>query len=163
VAVAADAPPEQVVMVFLNALRGGDSPTTASLLTAKAREELARHELSVDVQSAPGASYQVHPAQLVGGDPNGAHVKCNWTEKYEDGSAEPYEIVWVLRRQQEGWRLAGMAMQLLPGEDPQYLNFEDPPDMLRKKDEAMATLQAATAQTAQQPPAPSQQTPSIER
>src|SRR5262245_3714238 len=56
VAVPANAAPEQVVMVFLNAMRTGDSPTTESLLTFKARQELARHQLSVDVQSAPNAT-----------------------------------------------------------------------------------------------------------
>src|SRR4051812_31754981 len=58
IAVAANATPDQVVTVFLNAMRSGDSPTTESLLTGKAREELAKHSLSVDVQSAPNATYQ---------------------------------------------------------------------------------------------------------
>ena len=34
-----------------------------------------------------------------------------------------------------------MAMQLIPGQQMQYLNFEDPADMLRKKEEAIAALQ----------------------
>jgi len=62
VAVPATAAPDYVVSVFLNALRSGDSPTTESLLTSKARQELARHALSVDVQSAPNATYQIRAA-----------------------------------------------------------------------------------------------------
>ena len=50
-AVPGNASPDYVVTVFLNALRSGDSPTTESLLTSKARQELARHSLSVDVQA----------------------------------------------------------------------------------------------------------------
>jgi hypothetical protein len=161
IAVPANAAPEQVVTVFLNALRTGDSPTTESLLTTKAREELAKHQLSVDVQSAPNATYQVRPAEGVAGDPSGAHVSSIWTEKFEDGE-ETYEIVWALRRQNEGWRLAGMAMQLLPGQPMDFLNFEDPGDMLKKKDEAMAKLQEPVAETAQQP-AGAGQSSSIER
>lgn len=161
VAVPANAAPDQVVTVFLNALRAGDSPTTESLLTAKARDELAKHSLSVDVQSAPNALYQVRPGQGVAGDPSGVHVSSVWTEKFEDGE-ETYEIVWALRRQNDGWRVAGMMMQLLPGQDMQFLNFEDPEDMLRKKDAALAALQPPAVETAQQPAAIPQQT-SIER
>jgi hypothetical protein len=150
IAVPSNAAPDQVVTVFLNALRSGDSPTTESLLTEKARQELAKHSLSVDVQSAPNATYQVHKAELLQ-DPNGAHVRSVWTEKFDDGE-EKYEIVWALRHQPEGWRLAGMAMELLPGQPMQFLNFEDPQDMLRKKDEAIAALQPPAAETAQQPP-----------
>jgi hypothetical protein len=160
IAVPTDASPDQVVTVFLNALRSGDSPTTESLLTSKARQELAKHSLSVDVQSAPNASYQVRAAEIL--DANGAHVKSVWTEKFDDGD-ETYEIVWALRRQPEGWRLAGMAMELIPGQ-MQFLNFEDPQDMLKKKDDAIAAIQPPIAETAQQPPQPQEgQRPAIER
>lgn len=163
IAVPASAAPDEVVKVFLNSLRTGDSATTESLLTAKAREELARHELSVDVQSVPNASYQVRPAQVLPSNPSGAHVSSIWTEKFDDGE-ETYEIVWALRRQPEGWRLAGMAMELIPKQPMQFLNFEDPEDMLRKKEEAIAALQPPAAETAQQPPAPTTpQRPILER
>lgn len=163
IAVPAEATPEQVVTVFLNALRSGDSATTESLLTVTARTELPKHQLSVDVQSSPNSSYQVQPAVILPENPNGAHVKSIWTEKSVDGNSEPYEIVWVLRRQPEGWRLAGMAMQLIPGQQAQYLDFENPADMLRKKDEAIATLQAMqapVAETASTAGQPAQQVPS---
>jgi hypothetical protein len=140
-----------VLNVFLSSLRSGDSATTESLLTAKARQELAKHSLSVDVQSAPNAVYQVRPAQFLVNDPSGAHVSSVWTEKFE-GAEETYEIVWALRHQPEGWRLAGMAMELIPGQQMQFLNFEDPEDMIRKKDEAIAAMQPPAAETAQQPP-----------
>jgi len=149
IAVPAAAAPDQVVTVFLNALRSGDSPTTESLLTTRARQELAKQSLSVDVQPAENAIYQVRPADILA-DQSGAHVKSIWTEKFDDGD-ETYEIVWLLRRQADGWRVAGMAMQLVPGQDMQVLNFEDPADMLRKKEEAIAAMQQPVAETAQQP------------
>jgi hypothetical protein len=149
ISVPASALPDQVVTVFLNALRSGDSPTTESLLTARARQELAKHSLSVDVQPAENALYQVRPADILA-DQSGAHVKSIWTEKFDDGD-ETYEIVWLLRRQADGWRVAGMAMQLIPGQEMQVLNFEDPADMLRKKEEAIASMQQPVAETAQQP------------
>ena len=47
-----------------------------------------------------------------------------------------------------------MALQLIPDKPPQFLNFEDPEDMLRKKEEAMASLMGPAAQTAEQPQNP---------
>jgi hypothetical protein len=158
IAVPANAAPEQVVTVFLNALRTGDSPTTESLLTGRAREELAKHQMSVDVQSAPNATYQIRAATQLPDNPAGAHVSSIWTEKFEDGD-ETYEIVWVLRHQPEGWRVAGMAMQLIPDQPAQFLNFENPEDMLAKKDEALAAMQQPVAETAQQPAAQSPAAP----
>jgi len=161
--VPANASPDRVVTVFLDALRAGDSPTTESLLTTKARQELAKHQLYVDALSAPNAIYQVQPAVPVLENPNGAHVTSVWTEKFDDGD-EKYEIVWALRKQPEGWRLAGMAMQLVPGQQVQILNFEDPADMIKKKDEAMSLLQGPAIETAQQPPQGAKaQAPAIER
>jgi hypothetical protein len=163
IAVPASATPDQVVSTFLNALRTGDSPTTEALLTSKAREELAKHSLSVDVVSAPNSTYQVRPAEVLPNDPSGAHVSSIWTEKFDDGD-ETYEIIWALRRQPDGWRMAGMAMELIPGQQMQFLNFENPEDMLRKKDEAIAAMQPPAAETAQQlQTVPTAQRPAIER
>jgi hypothetical protein len=59
-----------------------------------------------------------------------------------------------------------MAMELIPQQPMQFLNFEDPEDMLRKKEEAIAAMQPPAAETAQQPPPPSAgpaQRPVLER
>jgi hypothetical protein len=163
VQVAADAAPEQVVTYFLEAIRNGDEATTASLLTTKAREETAKHQMDVAPQSAPGAKYQVAPAQILPDNPDGAHVNSVWTETYPDGTLS-YDVVWVLRRQTEGWRIAGMAAELVPNTPMQFLNFEDPADMLKKQEEAAKAAQALMAQQAaeqlrnQQQPGNPQQT-----
>ena len=161
--VAADAPPDHVVNVFLDALKNGDTATKASLLTSKALEETTKHEFEVNPQSAPNAQYEVHQPEFVPNNPNGAHVTSVWTETYEDGRVT-YDVVWVLRRQTEGWRIAGMAIELVEGQPPAFLNFEDPEDMAAKYNEAMAAQQPPTAETASQPMDPQAiQTNPIER
>jgi hypothetical protein len=160
--------PDQVVEVFLNALRNGDEATTASLLTTKAREETAKHDIAVAPESAPHASYKVSAAQILPDNPAGAHVTSIWTENYQqqqpDGSitqeAITYEIVWVLRNEpQIGWRVAGMAVEIAPGQEPEFMNFEDPVDMLAKRTAAIAASNAVEAANAtgenlgQNPPA----------
>lgn len=153
IAVPASAKPEQVVAVFLDGLRAGDKATTASLLTTKALAETSKRQLSVCPEASPHMQYQITAAEVLADNPNGAHVNVVWTEKYEDGDLS-YEVVWVLRRQQEGWRVAGMAMELVPGLGLAFLNFEDPEDMLRKQEEAMAALHPPAAETAAVPPPP---------
>ncbi|NJM25936.1 MAG: hypothetical protein HC859_11085, partial [Bacteroidia bacterium] len=153
----------KVVTVFLDALKNGDTSTKASLLTSKALAETTKHEFEVNPQSAPNAQYEVHPPEFLQNNPNGAHVTSVWTETYEDGQVT-YEVVWVLRRETQGWRIAGMAIELIPGQPPSFLNFEDPADMAAKYNEAIAAQEQPAAETAAKPESPSaiQATP-IER
>jgi len=150
VAVPANATPDQVVSVFLDALRGGDQATTAALLTGKALSETSQRNLSVCPQATPNMQYQVTKSEVLPENPSGAHVNVTWTENYPDGTVS-YEVVWVLRKQPEGWRVAGMAIELVPGQGLAFLNFEDPDDMIRKQEEAMAALSPPAAETAAVP------------
>jgi len=93
--------------------------------------------------------YQISQSGVLADNPNGAHVAVRWTEKYQDGDIS-YDVTWVLRKQADGWRVAGMAMELIPGGGQEFLNFEDPDDMLRKQNEALAAMNPA-AETAALP------------
>lgn len=140
--------PDIVVSGFLEALRSGDKESTAALLTNKAREETTKNNISVDPTSSPDSMYEVAEPKYLADNPKGAHVDSIWHEKLEDGSDASYTITWVLRKESNGWRVAGMALEIIPGEEPRFLNFEDPVDMLKKRDEAMAAAQQAMAETA---------------
>jgi hypothetical protein len=124
VKVAADTP-EQAVGSFLNALQTGDDKAAAALLTAKAREETAAHDMVVEPPGAPNATYTVGRVQHPDENPDAAYVSCLWSEKFENGETESYEVVWVLRKETVGWRVAGMATQLSDSEEPVFLDFED--------------------------------------
>lgn len=147
--VPADATPDQVVTVFLDAMRAADAPTIEALLTTKAKEETVRHNMPVEPVAAPHAQFQVAAPQYLPMNPNGAHVQAQWVET--DGmDTYTHSVIWVLRRQAEGWRIAGFAIELIPGQGPQFLNFEDPADMLQKQKEAIAFAEAAANQAAAQ-------------
>jgi hypothetical protein len=117
--------PEKAVAKFLDALRLGDEKLAAALLTAKARAETAAHDMVVEPPGAPNATYTVGPVEHPEGDVNAAYVSCIWSEKYDNGEEESYEVVWVLRKEQAGWRVAGMATQLSEMDEPVFLDFED--------------------------------------
>ncbi len=151
--------PDEVVVAFLEARRSGDSDATTALLTSIARTETAKHKIDVNNQAVPDLQYQVGQPKILKDNPKGAHVSSIWTEPLEDGTKASYEIVWVLRRESEGWRIAGMAAELIPGTQPQFLNFEDPADLIKKQEEAMVAAQqaeAAAQAAAQQATAPPQ-------
>ncbi len=98
VTVAAESP-EQAVGSFLNALQTGDDKAAAALLTTKARDETASHDMVVEPPGAPNATYTVGRVQHPDGNPDAAYVSCLWSEKFENGETESYEVVWVLRRE----------------------------------------------------------------
>lgn len=158
----AGTPPQDVVHKFLESLRSGDETVASYLLTDKAREETAKHDLVVSPPGTPSAQYQVGAIEL-SDNQNGAYVTSIWTEPDQEGADQAYEIIWVMRKQPEGWRIAGMATEIIPGEMPLFLNFEDPQDMLRKREQALATLQQMhQAALATQPSQNTQQAQQIE-
>ncbi len=118
------ATPEEAVSEFLDALRSGNDKTAEAMLTAKAREETAAHDMVVAPPGAPNASYQVGRVQHPEGQDDAAYVSCTWSEKNGDDDVS-YEVVWILRKETAGWRIAGMATQLAENEEPLFLNFED--------------------------------------
>ena len=61
-------------------------------------------------------------------------VKTTWTDLDERGQPQTDEIVWVVRREAQGWRIAGMAAVMVAGEDPIPFDFENPEETIRKMD-----------------------------
>ena len=97
------------------------------------------------VVAPPGsesATFEVGEVELLSeGDEQGAHVASKWTDLGDDGQPHTDDIVWMLRKEPEGWRIAGMATTVFEGEPPLLLNFEDPQDMQRKQQLAEEEMQ----------------------
>ena len=138
---AADATPDQVVNAFLEARRSGDPKTTAALLTSKARAATAKHKIDVNGEALPDLEFQVAKPKFLKNNPKVAHVDSLWSEVLPDGNKARYEVTWALRKEASGWRVAGFTAELTPGAEPQFLDFEDPEDMIRKQQEAVATAE----------------------
>lgn len=146
---AQDTDPKAVVGTFLEAIRTGKDKEAELLLTKVAREENAKAELQLTPPTSGHAKYEVGEAEIVEG---GAQVFSTWSEPAEDGSLRTEKIVWLLRNEPEGWRIAGMATTVFEGEPPLILNFEDPEDILYKQkalEEEIARRERAAAEQAQ--------------
>ncbi len=144
--------PEAAVREFLEAVRTGDDKKTEAMFTRVAREKIKEME---DIQVAPPgsdtASYEVGTAEYLADD--GARVPSKWTDLDREGKPRTDEITWMLRKENEGWRIAGMAATVFEGEDPLLLDFENPKETLRKlellREEIRQRTESQAAQAAQ--------------
>ena len=144
--------PDEAVNSFLSALQTGDEKAAAALLTTKARQETAAHDMVVEPPGAPNATYSVGRVQHPDNNPDAAYVSCVWSEKRQDGQQESYEVVWVMRRESVGWRVAGMATQIADSEEPVFLDFEDLEAMEDTVQKAESAANLANGTTAAQTP-----------
>ncbi len=144
--------PAAVVAQFYEALRKGSDVTIAGLLTDKAREETSKSGLGIQSQASASLSYEIRESEYVSDQMDGAHVRTMWLEPDAAGQMTATEVIWVLRKQSNGWKISGMATPVVEGELPLLFNFEEPEDMLQKKEFVEKQLappaepQAATAE-----------------
>ena len=125
--------PAEAVAGFYQALRRGDDDAIEGLLTDKAREETARSGLAIQSQASASLEYTIGETDFVTEQLDGAHVMSLWSEPGSDGSLLSTQVVWVLRKQQNGWKISGMATPVEEGQLPLLFNFENPEDMMQKK------------------------------
>lgn len=123
--------PEVTVFNFLEAVRTGNEATTAGMLTPTARTKVQEFGWTIAPTGSETASFEIGDIEQK--DEFVAHVASTWTDIGEQGQPESETIVWLLRREEEGWRIGGMGTNLFEGEPPLFFNFEDPEDMDRKQ------------------------------
>jgi hypothetical protein len=63
---------------------------------------------------------------------DGAHVGCKISDTDPEGNTTDYDVLWFLRQQSDGWRVAGVLMKVFEDQPPVLYNFEDQDDMDRK-------------------------------
>jgi predicted small lipoprotein YifL len=124
--------PDAVVTAFLESLRVGNDALASSLLTDIAQQETQKKGLKVQPPGTPDMTYTIGQTEYVTEAKDGAHVGSVWSEKLETGEMASFEVIWVLRLQPQGWRIAGMATPVGDNSEPLFLNFENPDDLLQK-------------------------------
>jgi hypothetical protein len=136
--------PDLTLREFLEAVRTGDDAKAEQLLTDVAREETQKYDLSVAPPGSDTAKFEVGKVEYIAAN-EVAHVISTWTDVGDDGQPQSDEIIWMLRRDPAGWRIAGMATKIFPDELPLLLDFEDPQDMIRKQRLAEAEMKRRAA------------------
>jgi hypothetical protein len=124
--------PEEIVGAFLDGMRTGNAAVIESLLSSRARKEIADKGLDIAPIGSPQAKFEIGAAQLADpSDPNTMLVTRNWIEPGTNGQlAGEYEVVWALVKEPTGWRICEMAVDThQEGEEIQVVNFENLADV----------------------------------
>ncbi len=126
--------PDRAVFDFLEAVRTGNDKQAEAMLTPVARQKTSEMQMVVAPPGSPTARFKVKGVEYVTPEKDGAHVLSTWTDVADDqGHTRSDDIIWVLRHEAEGWRIAGMVTKVYADQPPLILNFEDPEDMMRKQ------------------------------
>ena len=155
VTIPANLDPAKVIMRFMEAMRSGNDLEAAALLTDQARKAATESDMSVKPSASPTSNFQVGKTTY-GGAGEIAHVQSSWTESKSYTESVTFNVVWKLRRQQSGWRVAGFAPEVEEGVFT-YLDFENPDEMMReyKRAEDRLVEQGAKKQPARNATLPS--------
>jgi hypothetical protein len=129
----ASSTPEEAIHELMMAYKTGDDAKAAALLTEKARQETARTEKSVSPPGSPNMQFKVGEVQYIKESKDQAHVGCYISELGPEGEKYETQVVWGLRKEAKGWRVAGIAMKPFPDLDPVLYDFENQDDMERKR------------------------------
>lgn len=104
--------PRSVVAGFLEGIKRGDSQTLQRLLTARAMAACESSGLRLSVPAEhPLAVCRVLQADYLPGDSAAAHVRCLWSDTDSTGNMPATEVIFVLRDEESGWRIAGLVME----------------------------------------------------
>jgi len=125
--------PDKAVATFLEAIRKGDDKESNRMLTPVARQKNQERGVIATPPGSATAKYQVGNVEFVTAEKDGAHVAASWTDVDIQGQSNTENFIWVLRKEEEGWRIAGMAVKVFDDQLPLILNFEDPDDVIRKQ------------------------------
>jgi hypothetical protein len=123
--------PEAACREFLDAVRTGNDEKASLMLSSIAREKAAALGRSITPSASDTAKFSIGAVKLI--DNDGAQVDSTWTDIDNVGQAHSDYATWVLRKEQQGWRIAGVAATIFQGEPPLVLNFEDPDEVLKKQ------------------------------
>ncbi len=137
-AVVPEGGPEIAVHRFLEAVKAGDDERSAQMLTSRARQKTAEYNMIVAPPGSDTASFKVGEIEMLGED--GAHVASFWTDVDEHGEKHTDAIIWMVRKEAEGWRIAGMATRIFEDKPAMILNFEEPEEMLAKQQQMEADM-----------------------
>lgn len=122
--------PEGTVFTFLQAIRAGDDTQTTAMLTPLARQKLAETKIPLTPHATDTAQFELGDVQRLADD--GARVLFEWTDNGKDGTPQTDEAMCMVRKEAEGWRVAGMAVKVIEGKPLLLLDFEDPKETVRK-------------------------------
>ena len=100
----------------------------------------------VQPPGSPLATYQVGRISYLDDAKDSAYVESILNEPTGNGQeTKPWEIVWAVRLEGDGWKIAGFAFEISDDQAPMVVDFENGADMKAK-------IEGTAPQPTQQPP-----------
>ena len=153
--------PDGAVCEFLEAIRSGNDQKTESMFVAAARKRIKELSIPVTPRGTDTARFEIGSVEMLSDE--GARVPCKWMDLDPDGEQRTDEMTWMVRKESEGWRIAGLAATVFDGEPPLLLNFEDPEEVLQKLEMYKQELVRRLAKEAEQAQRPEDSAAPIQR
>jgi hypothetical protein len=140
-------PASEVVTLFLESLKKGDPVQTRALLTEAAKAEIERKGYAIDPLGSNESKFNIGRTQFSDKDADAAFVEAEWSEPLEDGKTLTSEVVFTVHKEENAWRISGLALETGEPGNTVIIDFENMPEMA-------PAAQTATAPNSTAPVAP---------
>jgi len=127
-----NAPPDVVCQTFLALLQSNKRMAAENLLTRTALAVTGRADLQLEPLGSHLAKYELAEPLYATNKLELAQVACKVIDVI-DGERTESELTWLVRRQNEGWRISGIMLQLEADKPQDLLSFENYNDVLKIK------------------------------
>jgi hypothetical protein len=132
--------PRAVCQRFLESLQSGNRIAAENLLTRKALQVTGKAGLVLEPLSGPNSQFDVREPQYATIKNEVAYVDCEITD-LDEKSDSTFTVSWIVKKQNDHWRIAGLLMALEEGTPNKMFSFENPNDVeeikLRAADDLM--------------------------
>lgn len=126
----ADPGPQAAVRKFLDAVRNGDDQATEQMLTTTARTTTRSLGMNISPVGSDTAEFEIGEVEYIADD--GARVACTLSDLDVNNQRQTEKIIWMLRHESEGWRIAGLAT-IVEGKAAGKVDFESLEGMRKLK------------------------------
>ena len=124
--------PGTICQLFVRYLSVGNRSMAEQMLTPAALSTTSRAQLQLEPVGGPLAKYEMEDPRFATNKRKLCQIDCRIKDPSGDQTVET-EITWICRLQKDGWRIAGMMVEVTPDQPKDYLSFENVKDVTRIK------------------------------
>lgn len=128
----ADTDPAAICQRFMDFLKSGNRIAAENLLTRAALTTTSKAGLQLEPMGGPTATYDVTATRFATIENKLAQVDCEIVETVE-GAEIRTKLTWLVRKQNMGWRVAGLLLSIEPDDPKDLLSFENIQDVEKIK------------------------------
>ncbi len=134
-----DAEPADVCKRFLELLQSGNRLAAENLLTRTALTATSKAGLKLEPMGSANSRYQMGDTRYATIKQELAQVDCEIVDQIE-GVDVRSPVTWLVRKQNLGWRITGLLVQLEPNQPLNLLSFENVQDIAEIKRRATGAM-----------------------